>query len=125
MFENFTKRIMDICEDVSEEILIVTDGKRVIASVLNEYLADHLKRKAEKAEPDTKWFICKGIASAVNLAWRCGYGTIFKEMLTQANKHSGEEASKDELALEAESGESNGEAEELRASDIQQEGKSS
>lgn len=118
--EKITNTLNNLCEDIAEEILIVMDGKRIIASVLDETLAVHLKRKAERAEPNTQWRICRGIGSAIAYAWNCGYSQIFSEMMNQARKHgSGEDASND--AAPGDKGEENGEAEELRSGDVQQE----
>ena len=119
MNEKVMQSLNSLCEDISEELLIVTDGKRVIASVLDESLAEHIKRQAERGEPQTKWMIFKGISHAVYYSWKCGYGTIFKEMLNQSMKRSGEDAP--EGAAPGEEGEENGETEELRSGDVQQE----
>jgi len=99
------KTFTELCEELISEAWVVTDGQKVIDTVLDHGLAVHLCKLMLRKEPNSSWYVAT-IPNAIALAWKTGY--------IEGRKDYG----LDEETIIDEHGDVDGENSELRERDI-------
>jgi len=61
----------ELCEDMINEAFMVTDGRRVVTTVLDYDLAVKLAKMANESS-STRFYVLN-IPTAINFAFECGY----------------------------------------------------